>query len=191
MQGVIVQQRPTAKYYHELPYRPGVGMMIVDKDNRVFVGKRTDTKIAAWQMPQGGIDLGETPSIAALREMTEEIGSDKGYIIAESKHWYSYDVPKFLIPKLWNGNFRGQKQRWFLIRFTGTDEDININTQHPEFDEWRWARLDELLSIIIPFKRKLYQAVFNEFKSIITDNIRKEGEERNSLTTSPLGSIPT
>ena len=161
------------KHHRDLPYRPSVGMMILNNNNRIFVGKRIDTKIVAWQMPQGGIDLGETPSGAALREMTEEIGSDKGYIIAESKYWYSYDVPKFLIPKLWDGNFRGQKQRWFLIRFTGTNEDININTSHPEFDEWRWAKLDELLSIIIPFKRKLYQAVVNEFEPIINSNTPK------------------
>ncbi|MFV9936017.1 MAG: RNA pyrophosphohydrolase [Rickettsia endosymbiont of Haemaphysalis japonica] len=151
----------------DLPYRSGVGMMILNADNHIFVGKRIDTKISAWQMPQGGIVPGETPSIAAMREMLEEIGSDKGYIIAESKFWYSYDVPSFLIPKLWNGNFRGQKQRWFLIRFTGNNEDININTSNPEFDQWRWASLDELLSIIIPFKRKLYQAVVKEFESLI------------------------
>lgn len=157
----------TSKKHLALPYRPSVGMMILNADNKIFVGKRIDTKISAWQMPQGGIVPGETPSIAAIREMLEEIGSSKGYIIAESKCWYSYDVPSFLIPKLWDGNFRGQKQRWFLIRFTGTNEDININTLNPEFDEWRWASVDELLSIIIPFKRKLYQAVVKEFESLI------------------------
>jgi putative (di)nucleoside polyphosphate hydrolase len=150
-----------------LPYRPGVGMMILDQHNMIFVGKRIDTKIAAWQMPQGGIDVGETPSSAALREMAEEIGSDNGYIIAESKCWYSYDLPKFLIPKLWNGSFRGQKQKWFLIRFMGNNNDININTSNPEFNEWRWVSLEELPFVIIPFKRKLYKAVINEFKSII------------------------
>jgi putative (di)nucleoside polyphosphate hydrolase len=161
------------KSYHELPYRPSVGMMIIDKDDRIFVGKRVDTKIAAWQMPQGGIDLGETPSVAALREMAEEIGCNKGYIIAESNYWYSYDVPKALIPKLWDGHFRGQKQRWFLIRFTGTSEEININTPNPEFEEWRWTKLDELLSIIIPFKRKLYKAVIKEFAPIILSSKQK------------------
>lgn len=151
-----------------LPYRQGVGMMIVNNDNMVFVGRRIDTKIEAWQMPQGGIDLGETPSSAALREMVEEIGSNKGYIIAESKYWYSYDLPKFLIPKLWNGSFRGQKQKWFLIRFTGTDEDININTTNAEFNQWQWVDFRELLDIIIPFKRKLYQSVIDEFAVIIS-----------------------
>lgn len=153
--------------YRKLPYRPGVGMMIINTENKIFIGKRVDTKVAAWQMPQGGIVPGETPSVAALREMLEEIGSDKGHIIAESKCWYSYDVPAFLIPKLWNGNFRGQKQRWFLIRFTGTNEDINVNTSNPEFEQWRWASFDELFSIIIPFKRKLYQAVVKEFESLL------------------------
>lgn len=154
-------------FYHKLPYRPGVGMMIIDSQNRIFVGKRIDTKISAWQMPQGGINIGETPSVAALREMLEEIGCNKGSIIAESKFWYSYDVPKILVPKLWDGNFRGQKQKWFLIRFNGVDDEININTTEPEFSEWRWAGIEELLSIVIPFKRKLYKAVMREFAPLI------------------------
>lgn len=142
-------------------------MMIVNKDNKVFVGKRVDSKGENWQMPQGGIDLGETPSSAALREMLEEIGTDKGYIIAESRYWYSYDVPKFLTAKLWGGNFRGQKQKWFLIRFTGQDGDINVNTAAPEFQSWRWADIDDLESIIVPFKVKLYKAVIQEFRSVL------------------------
>lgn len=150
-----------------LPYRSGVGMMILNDKNHVFLGKRVDAKLQAWQMPQGGIDVGETPSKAALREMMEEVGSDNGTIIAESKNWYRYDIPKFLIPKLWDGNYKGQSQKWFLIRFHGTDEDINIRTQHPEFIEWRWAELDELNDIIIPFKRKLYNAVISEFRPLI------------------------
>ena len=109
-----------SKKYREMPYRPSVGMMIIDDHRRIFVGKRIDTKISAWQMPQGGINLGETPSVAALREMKEETGCNEGHIIAESKYWYSYDLPKALIPKLWDGKFRGQKQKWFLIRFTGS-----------------------------------------------------------------------
>ena len=149
------------------PFRKGVGMMILDKNNRVFVGKRIDSKSNGWQMPQGGIDLGETPSSAALREMEEEIGSRKAEIIAESKKWYSYRVPVFLIPRLWNGKYRGQKQKWFLIRFLGKDSDININTKHPEFDAWKWVKYDELLSDIIPFKLKLYKQVIEEFKPLI------------------------
>lgn len=159
----------------ELPFRQGVGMVIVDKNNRVFVGKRIDSKVNGWQMPQGGIDLGETPSSAALREMEEEIGSNKGRIIAESKKWYSYRVPNFLIPKLWNGQYCGQRQKWFLIRFTGKDSDININTETPEFDQWKWVELDQLLVDIIPFKLKLYQQVIQEFKPIL--------EKKNNVST--------
>lgn len=151
----------------ELPFRPGVGMMILDKHNRIFVGKRIDSKLNGWQMPQGGIDLGETPSAAALREMEEEIGCNKGNIIAESKNWYSYRVPNFLIPKLWGGKFCGQKQKWFLIRFTGEDSDIDINTECPEFDQWKWVHFDELLKDIIPFKLKLYKQVVREFQDIL------------------------
>lgn len=155
----------------ELPFRQGVGMMIVDKNDRVFVGKRIDSKVNGWQMPQGGIDLGETPSSAALREMKEEIGSNKGEIIAESKNWYSYRVPNFLIPKLWNGQYCGQRQKWFLIRFIGKDSDININTEHPEFDQWKWIDFDQLLIDIIPFKLKLYKQVIQEFKSLLEKKI--------------------
>lgn len=150
-----------------LPYRLGVGMMIINQAGQVFVGKRIDAKTDAWQMPQGGIDLGETPSRAALREMMEEIGSNNGYIVAESKNWYSYDLPKFLIPKLWNGSYKGQKQKWFLIQFTGTNNDININTSDPEFLEWQWVDVENLVDIIIPFKKKLYAAVMEEFTPML------------------------
>jgi putative (di)nucleoside polyphosphate hydrolase len=151
-----------------LPFRPGVGMMIIDRENRIFVGKRIDSKANGWQMPQGGIDLGETPSSAALREMKEEIGCNAGYIIAESKNWYSYRVPNYLVPKLWDGQYCGQRQKWFLIRFTGTDNDININTQHPEFQQWKWVNFDELLLDVISFKLKLYKQVVKEFWPLLS-----------------------
>lgn len=150
-----------------LPYRPGVGMMIVNKDKKIFIAKRKDTKLQAWQMPQGGIDQGETPSRAAIREMEEEIGNAYGRIISESANWYSYDIPKFLIQKLWEGNYKGQIQKWFLIEYTGQDNDINLNTENPEFTEWRWASIQELPSLIIPFKKKLYDAVIKEFAPFI------------------------
>lgn len=153
-----------------LPYRLAVGMMIINHKGQIFLGKRVDTKLQAWQMPQGGIDVGETPSKAAMREMEEEIGSKSGQIIAESKHWYSYDIPKFMIPKLWDGNYKGQKQKWFLIKFTGGDDDINLATDHPEFEAWRWADVSELPDIIIPFKKKLYKAVIEEFQSLLVKN---------------------
>ena len=153
-----------------LPYRPSVGMMIVNqKHNKIFVGKRIDTKQPAWQMPQGGIDLGETPSKAVLREMKEEIGTNNGRIMAESKEWYSYDVPKNIIPRLWGGSFRGQRQKWFLIEFLGNDSEINIATENPEFIEWCWMPKQDLLNSIISFKSKLYQAVIEEFKNLLPD----------------------
>ena len=155
--------------HSSLPFRPGVGMMILDKQKRVFVGKRIDSKSTGWQMPQGGIDLGETPSAAAMREMEEEIGSNKGHILAESNCWYSYRVPTFLIPRLWDGKYCGQKQKWFLIQFTGEDSDININTEIPEFDQWQWVDFEKLLSDIIPYKLKLYKQVVDEFKRRVED----------------------
>jgi putative (di)nucleoside polyphosphate hydrolase len=151
----------------ELPFRQGGGMMIINKSHRIFVGKRIDSKTNGWQMPQGGINLGETPSAAALREMAEEIGSNQGKIIAESKKWYSYRLPPFLVHKLWEGKYCGQRQKWFLIRFTGQDSDINVKTKHPEFDSWQWVEVHELLENIIPFKYKLYSKIIAEFKELI------------------------
>ena len=153
---------------NNLPYRPGVGMMIVNKQKKIFVAKRLDSKVHAWQMPQGGMNLGETPSSAVFREMEEEIGTTKANIITESRMWYRYDIPEFLIKKLWSGKYRGQKQKWFLLEFYGEDSDINIGTQSPEFSDWRWATLEELPDIIIPFKKKLYEAVMQEFKGYMT-----------------------
>lgn len=156
--------------YSRLPFRPGVGMMILNKDNKIFVGKRINSKTNGWQMPQGGIDLGETPSAAALREMQEEIGSSNGKILAESKNWYSYRIPDFLVPKLWGGKFCGQKQKWFLIQFLGADEEIEITTASPEFEEWKWVAVDELLHGVVPFKILLYQKIIKEFLPLIENN---------------------
>lgn len=149
--------------YKDLPYRPGVGIMLLNDKSKVFVGKRIDSMTEAWQMPQGGIDEGEEPQIAAFREMQEEIGTSKAEIIAESNDWYYYDLPDDLIPKIWNGRFRGQRQKWYCLRFTGTDADINIATSHPEFCQWQWIKMEELPGIIVPFKQKLYQALVDEF----------------------------
>ncbi len=150
-----------------LPYRKGVGMMIINQRGEIFIGKRIDTKTQGWQMPQGGINIGETPSRAAFREMEEELGTNKGRIIAESKYWYSYDLPDFLVPKLWDGNYKGQMQKWYLIRFTGSEKDINIHTPEPEFNNWRWINVEELPKMVIHFKRKLYDSVLEEFKPLI------------------------
>jgi putative (di)nucleoside polyphosphate hydrolase len=151
---------PTSNH---LPYRPGVGIMLINRDGRVFVAKRIDTISEAWQMPQGGIDDGEDPRTAALRELEEEIGTNRAEIIAESADWYSYDLPDEIIPKIWGGKYRGQKQKWFALRFTGSDADINIQTAHPEFCEWKWVPMHELPNLIVPFKRELYAALVAEF----------------------------
>ncbi len=156
---------------HDLPYRPCVGMMILNKNHQVFVAQRTDSKTQAWQMPQGGINIGETPSKAVYREMLEEIGTNNAKIILESKAWYSYDIPDFLISKLWQGSYRGQKQKWFLIQFLGEDKEININTLSPEFSAWQWVEIDELVNIIVPFKKKLYATIVAEFKPFISNEL--------------------
>lgn len=135
--------------------------MLINKDGHIFVAKRTDTP-DAWQMPQGGIDKGETPAQAALRELEEEIGTAKATILAESSQWLSYDLPPHLLGKVWGGRYRGQTQKWVACRFTGTDADINIATEHPEFDAWQWVPLEKLTSLIVPFKRATYERVTAE-----------------------------
>ena len=150
-----------------LPYRRGVGIMLINPFGLVFVAKRIDMPSDAWQMPQGGIDTGETPLVAAKREMLEEIGTDKGEFIAESAGWYTYELPPELIGLIWGGRYRGQEQKWFVVRFTGTDADINIATEHPEFLDWKWAELSHLPDLIVPFKRALYQDIVREFTPVI------------------------
>lgn len=152
-----------------LPYRPCVGMMLVNMDGKVFVGQRIDNQAEAWQMPQGGIDKGETPRDTALRELAEETGIVAAHveIIAQSREEHFYDLPDELIGKMWGGKYRGQRQVWFLLRFLGSDADIDIATRHPEFREWRWARPEELPDIIVPFKRKLYRDILHEFQDLI------------------------
>lgn len=148
-----------------LPYRPCVGMMICNDKGRIFAGQRIDSTLDAWQMPQGGVEKGEEPRDAALRELEEETGIP-AYAIeieAETADWIPYDLPHHLVPKLWSGRFRGQKQRWFLMRFLGDDSLINIETKQPEFNRWCWLRPEDLLSRIVPFKRDTYERVIREF----------------------------
>ncbi len=148
-----------------LPYRPCVGIMLVNQTGHVFVGQRIDNHSDAWQMPQGGIDPGEDPQEAALRELGEETGLNPAHveIVAETVDWVNYDLPTELVPKLWKGRYRGQKQKWFLMRFKGVDDDININTDTPEFSAWRWLPSSELIGAIVPFKRDVYRSVLAEF----------------------------
>lgn len=150
----------------ELPYRPAVGIMLLNQDNMVFVGKRIDTKSEAWQMPQGGIDAGEEARVAVLRELQEEVGSGNAEIIAESKGHYYYDLPHDLVAIAWGGKYKGQQQKWFALRFLGADSDINIHTEHAEFCEWKWVEMASLPDIIVPFKRDLYTNLIEEFKDI-------------------------
>lgn len=149
-----------------LPYRPCVGVMLVNRDGHVFVGQRIDNPGPAWQMPQGGVDKGETPRDAALRELWEETGvtADLVSIEAESKEWIPYDLPTELVGKLWKGRYRGQEQKWFLMRFCGADEQVNIKTAHQEFSRWKWMAPDQLVNHIVPFKRQVYERVLSTFR---------------------------
>jgi putative (di)nucleoside polyphosphate hydrolase len=149
-------------------YRPAVGIMLLNDDNLVFVARRLDMSEAAWQMPQGGIDDGETPRAAALRELKEEVGTDKATILAESRDWLRYDLPPALAGKAWGGRYRGQRQKWFAMRFTGSDSDFDLATVHPEFSAWKWAPPTSLPEFIIPFKRQLYFDVLAEFAPLLT-----------------------
>lgn len=146
-------------------YRPCVGIMLFNKEGHVFVGKRFDS----WQMPQGGIETGEKLEQAALRELLEETGISRVEILAKSKKWLYYNIPRELALTY---HYSGQKQIWFLMKFLGNDKNININyTQNPEFTEWRWESSDNLVDCTVPFKKEVYKLIVNEFKHIIKDNI--------------------
>jgi len=151
----------------KLPYRLGVGAVIVNASNKVFAGQRIDSNFNAWQMPQGGINEGESPTDALKRELIEEIGTRNVRIIDQANRWFFYDLPRDLIPKIWNGRFRGQKQKWFILKFIGKDEEINIKTKKPEFSAWKWMSRSELLKSIVSFKRELYKNIFQEFNSVL------------------------
>lgn len=160
----------TAVELDRLPYRRGVGIMLLNPASEVLVAQRIDMPSDAWQMPQGGIDVDETPEAAAWREMQEEIGTSAATMLAESRRWCRYDLPPELVPRLWQGRYRGQEQKWFAFRFTGTDADIAIDSDHAEFSRWKWTSMASLPGLIVPFKRQLYAELVAEFGHLAAPN---------------------
>ncbi|MDR6146881.1 putative (di)nucleoside polyphosphate hydrolase [Sphingomonas sp. SORGH_AS870] len=154
----------------DLPYRPCAGVILMNRDGRVFVGQRIDSTLEAWQLPQGGIDPGEDADAAGLRELFEETGvtADKVELIARAPRELTYDLPEDMIGKVWKGKWRGQRQIWFLYRFLGEDGDIRIETEHPEFRAWRWAEPETLPAMIVPFKKALYEELLVVFAAHFT-----------------------
>jgi putative (di)nucleoside polyphosphate hydrolase len=152
-----------------LPYRPCVGVVLIDARGLVFAGRRIDSPSPAWQMPQGGIDDGEKPREAAYRELWEETGIPRDLVefVGKTHGWVTYDLPPELLGRVWGGKYRGQKQKWFLFRFKGTDADVQIATEHPEFSSWRWILADEMVQGIVPFKRAVYDAVVRSFRAYL------------------------
>ena len=151
----------------DLPYRPCVGIMLVNAAGKVFAGKRIDQTVEGWQMPQGGIDDGESPRDAVLRELHEETGTTKAEIVAELPDWLYYDLPEHLVGIAFKGKFKGQKQKWFLLRFAGQDSDIDLAAHEPEFSDWQWFDMDILPGMIVPFKRPIYEAVIEGFRALV------------------------
>lgn len=148
-------------------YRPSVGIMLLNDKNEVFVGRRRNTAGEAWQMPQGGIDEGEDPREAAFRELKEETGIENAEILAENKSWLYYDLPPALVSNARHKGWRGQRQKWFAMRFKGSDADINIENPESEFSAWKWVSMDDLVDLIVPFKRLVYMSVLDEFRDAV------------------------
>ena len=155
-----------APNYDDLPYRPCVGVMLLNPEGLVFVGRRIDQTVEGWQMPQGGIDAGETPCQAALRELKEEVGTDKAEILREHPDWLNYDLPRHLLGVALHGKYRGQTQKWIAMRFLGQDSDINVATHEPEFAQWKWLALEALPRLVVPFKRDIYANVIAAFQDL-------------------------
>ena len=149
-----------------LPLRTGVGIVVLNSENKVFVGKRKDNPFDKWQMPQGGVDLNEPLLKAMRRELVEETSIKNIKILKEFDQWLEYELPENLVGKIWKGKYRGQKQKWFIVRFLGNDDEININTEHPEFIEWQWVHIEKLPDLIVLFKKHVYEQITVELKKI-------------------------
>ena len=151
----------------KLPLRIGVGAIVLNYDNLVFVGKRKDNPIDKWQMPQGGVEKNENLLNAMKRELYEETSIKSIKVLKELDNWLSYELPVELLGKIWKGRFRGQKQKWFIVKFTGSENEININTKYPEFIEWKWINIDQLPDVIVDFKKNVYQELKEEIKKFV------------------------
>lgn len=153
----------------ELPYRPCVGIVLANYQGKIFAAQRIDSNFDAWQMPQGGIDGGEGPLVAAHRELFEETGVSSELVEVESEYpgWLNYDLPEEMVSTIWGGKFRGQRQKWFLFRFKGQDSDVNINTLHPEFSKWMWMGANDVINSAVYFKKDTYKSVIQEFKEFL------------------------
>ena len=150
-----------------LPLRIGIGVIVVNNKNKIFVGKRKDNPVNKWQMPQGGVNKDENFITAMKRELDEETSIKNIKIIKKLDGWFQYELPENLVGIIWKGKFRGQKQKWFVVRFTGEESEINLKTKHPEFIEWKWVEMDELPKIIVDFKKDVYEKLLIELKKFI------------------------
>ena len=150
-----------------LPLRIGVGAIVLNKENKIFVGKRKDNPVNKWQMPQGGVDENENLITAMKRELYEETSIKNIKILKELDDWFEYELPKNLLGIIWKGKFRGQKQKWFIVQFVGKENEINLKTKHPEFIEWKWIKMDELPKVIVDFKKNVYEKLLVELKKFI------------------------
>ena len=151
----------------KLPLRIGVGAIVLNSENKIFVGKRADNPVDKWQMPQGGVDKGENFISAMRRELKEETSIQNIKILKQIDQWFEYELPKNLLGIIWKGKFRGQKQKWFIVRFIGNESEINLKTKHPEFIEWKWIEVDDLTKLIVDFKKGVYKKLVVELKKFI------------------------